>query len=141
MPLLILTTILSSIFSILAGIAADRLTQPIHLLGSFFALRLSHNSGIAFSIALPPILQSALISVALVFVCALAMRSRKNNLSSIAFGLIIGGAAANLFDRIPDGLVTDFISIGTFPIFNLADSCITVGAAILLIEELWKQKK
>ncbi len=139
MPILILTAILAATFSIIGGMFADTMTHPISLLGSFAALRLSHNSGIAFSIALPPALQSILISVALIFVCVLATKSRKNRLATVAFGLIIGGAIANLFDRIPDGLVTDFISVGTFPIFNLADSCITVGAAILLIEELLRK--
>ena len=63
----------------------------------------------------------------------LALASR-GKLNAAAFGLIIGGALANIADRLPDGLVTDYIQVGTFPVFNLADSCITVGAVLLIFE-------
>jgi signal peptidase II len=49
----------------------------------------------------------------------------------------LGGALGNLVDRlVRDNHVTDFISLGTFPVFNIADSCITVGT-ILLISLVW----
>ena len=51
----------------------------------------------------------------------------------LAMGLQLGGAAGNLIDRLTIGKVTDFISVGTFPVFNVADSAITVGVAVLLI--------
>jgi signal peptidase II len=52
-------------------------------------------------------------------------------------GMQLGGALGNLVDRLTqDGRVTDFISLGTFPVFNVADSCITVGT-ILLISVIW----
>lgn len=52
-------------------------------------------------------------------------------------GVQLGGALGNLVDRLTrEGRVTDFISIGTFPVFNVADSCITVGT-ILLISLIW----
>ncbi|MGH2581466.1 MAG: signal peptidase II [Anaerolineales bacterium] len=50
----------------------------------------------------------------------------------LAMGLQLGGALGNLVDRLQHGYVTDFISIGNFPIFNVADSSITVGVVILL---------
>ncbi|MEE2884948.1 MAG: signal peptidase II [Chloroflexota bacterium] len=49
-----------------------------------------------------------------------------------AVGLQLGGAAGNLLDRIRDGAVVDFIDVGPWPIFNIADSSIVVGMAILL---------
>lgn len=49
----------------------------------------------------------------------------------IAFGLLIGGAFGNLTDRIRLGHVTDFIDVGPWPIFNIADSSIVVGIAVL----------
>ena len=67
-------------------------------------------------------------------VTLLAYRERKHALAQIAFGLIIGGAVGNIIDRIPDGLVTDYFQVGTFPIFNVADSAITIGAALLLLD-------
>ncbi|MDD2923115.1 MAG: signal peptidase II [Anaerolineales bacterium] len=51
----------------------------------------------------------------------------------LAMGLQLGGAAGNLVDRLLKGKVTDFISIGTFPVFNVADSSITVGVIVLLL--------
>jgi len=51
----------------------------------------------------------------------------------LAMGLQLSGAAGNLIDRLIMGKVTDFISVGTFPVFNVADSSITVGVIILLL--------
>jgi signal peptidase II len=45
----------------------------------------------------------------------------------------LGGAVGNLIDRLTIGFVTDFISVGTFPVFNVADSSISVGVAVLII--------
>ena len=50
----------------------------------------------------------------------------------LAMGLQLAGAAGNLIDRLKVGKVTDFISIGVFPVFNIADSSITVGVIVLL---------
>jgi signal peptidase II len=55
----------------------------------------------------------------------------------VILGMQLGGAMGNLVDRLfRDGRVTDFISVWTFPVFNVADSCITVGT-ILLISLIW----
>lgn len=51
----------------------------------------------------------------------------------IAMSMQLGGALGNLIDRLTIGHVTDFISVGTFPVFNLADASITVGAAVLFL--------
>ena len=51
----------------------------------------------------------------------------------LAMGLQLGGAAGNLVDRLTMGKVTDFISVGTFPVFNVADSSISVGVVVLLL--------
>lgn len=59
----------------------------------------------------------------------------------IAMGLQLGGAVGNLLDRIfNNGMVTDFISVGNFPVFNIADSSITVGVGVLLLG-MWLQGK
>ena len=49
----------------------------------------------------------------------------------ISLGMQLGGAVGNLFDRIRTGQVTDFIDIGPWPVFNVADSCIVVGLAVI----------
>jgi signal peptidase II len=51
----------------------------------------------------------------------------------LALGLQLGGAIGNLVDRIFHGTVIDFISVGAFPVFNLADSSISLGVAILIV--------
>ncbi|MGC8855913.1 MAG: signal peptidase II [Anaerolineae bacterium] len=51
----------------------------------------------------------------------------------LALGLQLGGAVGNLLDRLTVGQVTDFISVGTFPVFNIADSSITIGVLVLLL--------
>ena len=139
MPSLLLTALIAVLLSVGVNFFAESITQPISILSSFITLRLAHNPGIAFSVLLPASYQTLIIISALVLVTIVAVRTKKDLLSSIAFGLIIGGAIANLIDRIPDGVVTDYISVGTFPIFNLADSCICIGAGMLICEG-WKKK-
>jgi signal peptidase II len=51
----------------------------------------------------------------------------------VAMGFQLAGAAGNLIDRLLKGKVTDFISVGSFPVFNVADSSITVGVIVLLL--------
>jgi signal peptidase II len=58
----------------------------------------------------------------------------------IALSLQLGGSIGNLIDRVTVGHVTDFISVGNFPVFNIADSCITVGAFIMIIG-LWVEER
>jgi signal peptidase II len=60
----------------------------------------------------------------------------------LAMGLQLGGALGNLLDRLLfDGYVTDFISVGTFPVFNIADSSITVGVCVLLLGVWLSERK
>jgi signal peptidase II len=58
-------------------------------------------------------------------------------LALAALGLILGGALGNVIDRLTLGVITDFLEFGInrhyFPVFNIADSCITVGAAIIIL--------
>jgi len=145
MPSLMLITIVSFLASLSAALIADSfLHGRIPVIGSFVGFELSYNSGIAFGIQLPPIVQEVLIGIALIIVAIIAVRSARTtnyqlSTTNLSFGLIIGGGIANVIDRIPDGLVTDFIQMGTFPTFNIADSCITVGAALLLWES-WRHR-
>jgi signal peptidase II len=59
----------------------------------------------------------------------------------LAMGLQLGGAAGNLIDRLLVGKVTDFISISVFPVFNVADSSITIGVVVLLIGVWLKEQQ
>jgi len=57
-----------------------------------------------------------------------------------ALSMQLGGAVGNLVDRIAQGYVTDFISVGRFPVFNVADSSITLGVGVLLIG-MWLEER
>lgn len=137
----LLTAVLACIAGLSAAAAAEIwLKQHIPLLGSGIGLTLSHNAGIAFGLHLGSA-QHVLIMTALVAVTILALRTVRSHatlphagtrLSAVGYGLIVGGAFSNILDRLHDGVVTDFIQIGTFPVFNVADSCITVGVMLVL---------
>jgi signal peptidase II len=58
----------------------------------------------------------------------------------LALGLQLGGAVGNLISRLAVGAVTDFISVGTFPVFNVADSSISIGVAVLLVG-MWNEER
>lgn len=59
----------------------------------------------------------------------------------LAMGLQMGGALGNLVDRVTLGHVTDFISVGTFAVFNVADACITTGVFVLLLGVYLQERK
>jgi signal peptidase II len=65
--------------------------------------------------------------------------SRDERLMRLALGLVLGGALGNLIDRLSQGYVTDFFSIGNLPVLNIADASIATGSA-LLIFALWRQE-
>jgi signal peptidase II len=121
--------------------AVHRLARgPIHLLGPL-SLRLGVNTGSAFGLAKgwAPVI-GALAVVAIV-VMVLASRRAHSDAMAVALGLVVGGAAGNLFDRLVrhyHGGVVDFIDLRYWPTFNVADACITVGV-IVLAWSLWRQ--
>ena len=104
----------------------------------FFRLIRVHNTGAAFGLFQG---QSFLLTIiALVGVATLLLYTlffhRKlpflgNRLGKLALGLVLGGTVGNLIDRIYLGYVTDFIAVGIWPAFNIADSAIVVGTIIL----------
>lgn len=58
----------------------------------------------------------------------------------IALALQLGGATGNLISRLVHGMVTDFVSLGSFAVFNVADSCISIGAALLIVA-MWLEER
>lgn len=135
MKKIVLTALVATIISWCIALLAEQMGAPIPVIGTYAGFLLSHNRGIAFGINIPSPFEEILISSALIAVLFVA-RHAKDTLTQIAFGLIIGGAIANLIDRAMDGRVTDYIAIGTFPIFNMADTCISIGAGLLIVESL-----
>ncbi len=104
---------------------------------SLLSLERTSNSGIAFGLAgHVPSLVLILVAAAIVVVLLLLGTQMKWRGSSIAIGLILGGALGNLLDRIFRGSVVDFIDLPHWPTFNLADVAITVGVVLLILGSL-----
>ncbi len=134
--ILYITIIITLICSFFAAVAADIwLSERIAVFGAFAGFQYSLNPGIAWGIRLPSGVQEILILLALIAVGSLAIHAR-DRLTLAAFGCVIGGGLANIIDRFRDGYVTDFVQIGSFPIFNIADSFVTIGVGLLLLEAL-----
>jgi len=115
----------------------------------FFNLVLAFNKGAAFSfLASAPGWQTPLfVAIALVaaaVVSALLLRSPGRRMFSAALALILGGALGNVIDRLRFGQVVDFLDFHAlglhWPAFNVADSAITVGAGLLIIESFLQRK-
>jgi signal peptidase II len=118
-------------------------------------LRISHwtNDGAAFSLfassASPQTVRWLLVAfaslAALVVLLLLIRLGNRIGIVTVALALILGGAIGNVHDRIAYGSVVDFIEVHIvhyhYPDFNVADSCVVIGACLLLIESLLPQKK
>ena len=109
---------------------------------------LTFNSGVAFGFL---DLGSRVMSNILTFVGILIvvymlvlLKNENDNTKKLALSIIIGGALGNIFDRLPDGYVTDFLHLKinnfSFFIFNIADASITIGAVLLIYLELFNKE-
>lgn len=100
-------------------------------------IRITHGSNTGTAFGLLPNQTVFLIFASIIAIGFLAYFYRAYALPSpllrLAIGLQLGGALGNLFDRVAFGAVTDFIDVGWWPIFNIADSSICVGMATLII--------
>jgi signal peptidase II len=132
------------------GIAADQISKafvvahysgrnPIQVIGSVLMLEVSRNSGAAFSFAPAA---TAIFAVLAVAISGLIIRTAgrlRSTMWAIALGLILAGAVGNLIDRLVRspgfgrGAVVDFIYVEHFATFNVADSCISCGAALAVL--------
>ena len=142
---------------VLGVIALDRFTkiffsnlldlnESIAVIQNVLHFSLVHNTGIAFGlfkdcgavfIIIPVILTGLLIYNVYYY-------RHSENLTRtyiIAFSLILGGAVGNLIDRLFIGYVIDFIDFRVWPVFNVADSAITIGAAIILLKCIPSKQK
>jgi signal peptidase II len=119
------------------------LYQSIPLVPHYLDLTYTLNPGAAFSlfIGLPPWFRLAfLVGMnlgAIVVLMILLARSERVDFNTVGFALIIAGAAGNVIDRGVRGEVIDFIRVHyygwSYPIFNVADSAITIGVALILV--------
>jgi signal peptidase II len=124
------------------------LYSHIQIIPGFFRLTHTENTGAAFSLfadSTAPWKTAMLIAFSVVALLVVAVLLWKNNHAHIATGiglsLIMGGAVGNLWDRLASGRVVDFLLFYIrryqWPVFNLADSAIVVGAGLLVVEILF----
>jgi signal peptidase II len=99
-----------------------------------------NNTGAAFGLfkGANTVFMILAVIVAVVIIYYFPSVSRKDWVIRVALSMQLAGALGNLIDRILFGHVTDFISVGTFAVWNIADASITVGVAVLLIG-MWVQ--
>jgi signal peptidase II len=136
-------------------LVADQLTKwwafeeladgPVRLFGDFLQFRLVRNSGAAFGT-----LQNAGVLLAIIAVVAILLLLRvsaetEHRYEAVIFGLVLGGAAGNLGDRVFrgagffDGRVVDWIDFSFWPTFNVADSAITI-AVLMAVATAFRAK-
>jgi signal peptidase II len=150
-----------------AIVAADQLTKALVLstlrpgeersMTDFFSLVLAFNSGAAFSFlgnaAGWPRYLFGVIAIGAACLIVWLLRRGGDRLYCTGLSLVLGGALGNLCDRVALGKVVDFLSfhhfmpfhhpliawLDPFPAFNVADSAITVGAALLILDGFWRR--
>ena len=133
---------------VVAVVVVDQLTKtwavaaldegPTTIVGDV-QLRLSRNTGGAFSLfqGFTPLL--AVLAILLAIALVRALQRTDDTWIVVALALVLGGAIGNLVDRVARspgflrGAVVDFVSVGSFPTFNVADAAITVGTVLLLV--------
>jgi signal peptidase II len=109
---------------------------PMVLIPDWLQIVFVENKGIAFSLPVPGGV-SSIIAVLVSLWLGWQLWAHQYALTlRLSYTLIIAGALGNLIDRLWLGAVTDFISVGTFPVFNFADSFISVGVVLLIWHEV-----
>ena len=134
---------------VLGVIAADQLSKvwavrqladaPKEIFGADISFELTRNTGSAFSLfqAFTPLL--AIIAAGVAILLVREVRRSRDTLMIVGLSLVLGGALGNLMDRLfrapgfLKGAVIDFVHVGRFPTFNIADSAITIGAILIVI--------
>ena len=130
-------------------VVADQLTKwwalealadgPTAVIDDFLVLRLVFNPGAAFNSLQGSGVLIAVIAIVVVLVLVRVSGSAEHRYEAVVFGLILGGAAGNLADRIfradgfLNGEVVDWIGLWFIPTFNVADASLTIGAAVAVL--------
>lgn len=118
------------------------LGEQIPVIGDFFLITSHRNTGAAFGILEGK--RWFFIVITVIVVCGIVWYLNKSKgsrkLLPTALGLVLGGAVGNFLDRALTGEVVDFLQFNfgsyTFPIFNVADSCIVIGVGLIILDSL-----
>jgi signal peptidase II len=135
-------------------LVATRVAMYTHIqvIPGFFRITHTENTGAAFSLFADShshwttVLLIGFSVIAMIIVFVLLWKQKNGiSLTGVALSLILGGAVGNLWDRVASGRVVDFLLLYVkqyqWPVFNLADSAIVVGASLLVIEILFSRPK
>ncbi len=125
-----------------ANLSFNEIWMPVEWLAPYVRIVNWHNTGAAFGIfqgmnGVFLVLAFFIIAMILFYFPQIPV---EDYYFRLALSLQMAGAAGNLIDRLYRGFVTDFISIGKFAVFNVADSCITMGVVVLLVG-LWIEER
>lgn len=139
---------------IILGIGLDQLTKwlvvnnlpyqsPIPIIGDFFSLKYIQNEGAAWSILSGKVDFLIIVTaIVMVIIAVLLFKTPKEDkLMRFSFALVLAGGIGNLIDRIVLGYVVDFLAFPNFPVFNIADCCVTVGIFLIIIFTILDIKK
>lgn len=117
--------------------------NPVEIFGDVVTLRLVRNPGAAFSMATGMTWLLTIVAVCVVIGVIRIGRTLRSPWWALGLGLVLGGALGNLIDRFfrapgpLQGHVVDFVSVGWWPVFNVADSSIVCGAILLVVLSLF----
>jgi signal peptidase II len=122
----------------------------IQIIPGFFRITHTENTGAAFSLFADsplrwktPLLIGFSLLAMVIIASLLWKQVRALTMTGIALSLILGGAFGNLWDRVASGRVVDFLLFYVkqyqWPVFNVADSCVVVGASLLIFEILFRK--
>lgn len=117
-----------------------RPNNPVIVINNFLYLTLVRNRGAAFGIFKDQGSLFVLISIFAIVLIFLNLKNKNNSfILKLSLSLILGGAIGNLIDRLRFGFVVDFLDFRVWPVFNLADSAITIAAFLLTWELFFKK--
>lgn len=124
------------------------LGDQIPVIGNFFLITSSRNKGAAFGILQNQLWFFIVVTVLVIIGILWYMQKVKTEgrrLLPIALALVLGGAVGNFVDRLVMGEVVDFLQFNfgsyTFPIFNIADSCIVIGVGLIILDTLLEGRR
>lgn len=124
------------------------LGDQIPVIGNFFLITSSRNKGAAFGILQNQLWFFIVVTVLVIIGIVWYMQKVKTEgrrLLPIALALVLGGAVGNFVDRLVMGEVVDFLQFNfgsyTFPIFNIADSCIVIGVGLIILDTLLEGRR
>ena len=127
-------------FSKLIAVKSLQLNTPVILIKNFLYLTLVHNRGAAFGMLKDQLFFFIAISFLVILFIFIHLKSKNNPfLLKVSLSLILSGAVGNLIDRLRFGYVIDFLDFRIWPVFNLADSALTIGALLLSWELLFNK--